>query len=1163
MTNFDFHRLLFPSEFEKLCLDILKIREPGLEFRTFGEWKDNGIDILCTSENKQIIGQCKRYNPNNYNSFKQSLKREVKKCKKENPERYILLSSVTLGVDQFNEIEELFEGYLKRSDIIDSEKLNEFLRDEKNYGHIFKAHSKLLVPNFQSLELALDKVVHRKYYQKTTCFLNEIESKHRLFHHTDQLPFLIKHLEENKVLILTGNPGVGKTATAMMIANYFLNKKVKDLIFLEERDYVEVLSIIDENRLVIVDDFWGQKFSPEIKNHSTFQREFQRIISHFINSDNRFLILTSRDYVIKDVLKVAEQETEILLNENKCIINIEECTDEEKVKILLNHLLFYDFDLSYIKRAHYDNDFEYIIKHKNYSPRHLDFFIRKYLKEDYQSSHAFYKSLHKYLDNPSIFWNEAFQKLNPTAKSILLILLVSGDPMSINDLRSTFDDIQIEVRRILNEAIIPLDFNRELKNLDEFYISIGQDGYYYSSVVQFQSPGIKDYLLEFLRNEGYLWIQPIILNAKFFNQLTFVFSTKEEDVSDYESDTPLFGKKILLSKNLLDLLKHKLLSEFEDLNFCNYDGKELTDELTRYNSKDETKYFKLIELNHLFPIEHEENHDVRDFILEKVLADILSFSYDGKLVAHRSMIYFPSVIKFLYLYLNVKPNEIIQKYYNSISFATEYEYFYGFKKIFPQEFEKFYHNNIHKIRKHIKELIFDDIDYYLNEEEEGIGMELDYLLSAGIEELRKLYKLRITDRFIQNLEASFDINCSSLRKNKKSQKKFKRSSTGFKNKYEPKPYTSIIDEYLPTEDETYNPLQFLRTHGHVELIKEVKNSKSALSSLKSNKEIFETLCHFIVECEIVVKNLDTCQLLDLYIKYYCNKNNIEKDCLIKIGFRIIEELNQTDHYSITKSKINEIIKELKLLNFQIKDLSPVIIPYKNWFRFSHSDIEKYILTKYIDFFEGEQFLRSINEFLCVPNDIKLLEFIQTANENKLWGFYIIPELKRLLKNINLINQQETILSFVDFFNIEFELAWNKKEKVFEVYTSSNVESHYEHILLFCKKEFNIHDFETYFLKDYQNEDTILRLGINTKVVNKLVKQVICTVSKKTANYCMSEEQVAVFEIKLLDFLKLDENFKIAKEVGMVSYVNDLIFSIRNIIENKKVQTATNSQLNGK
>lgn len=793
MTNFDFHRLLFPSEFENFCRDLLEIRETSITFTTYKRGRDGGIDIRATNTEEKIIGQCKLYDPANYNGLLRNLKKEVTKCKRQNADRYIVCINIELTPSRASEIKEAFKGYIQNEeDIIDGIKLNKYLNQEP-YQYLFKSYSKLLVPNLQSIELALDKVVYRKYYQKTTYFLHEIEAKHRLFHHTPQIPFLIQQLEENKVIILTGNPGIGKTTTAMMLANYFLSRKVKDMIFLEERDYAETLGVTEEDRLIVVDDFWGQKFSPDVQNHSTFQREFQTIIGHFTNSNNCYLILTSRDYVLRDVLKEAEVETQNLLNANKHIIKIEDHSSEDKVKILLNHLLFYDFDLSYFQAAQYKDTFEYIINHRNYSPRHLDFFIKSYQKEGYQSSYAFYDSLYKYLDNPKAFWNQAFQKLNPTAKAILLVLLVSGDPLDIEDLKASFDKIQMKAREILNEGIIPTDFNKELIKLEEFYISINQDSYYYGTPIEFQSPGIKDYLLEFLRNEGYLWIHPIILNAKFFNQLTLVFSTKEEKIRDYDSDIPLYGQKILLNNDLKNILKQKLLGEFESLGFCNHEGKELTDELTRYHSHDETKYFKLIMLNHLFPIESNENRDVRNFILDKVLADIEGFDENGKVVAHRAMIYFPDVIKWLQPYLETSPDSIIRIYFNSITFANEYGNLYRFKEAFSEEFQKFYDDNIQSIRKHIKELIFEDIEYYLEEDEGKIGLELDSLLMGGIEELRKQYNFRLTERYIKELETTFEINFSSLRKEKKPRKKARHHASKFKQKekeYKPKPYTT-------------------------------------------------------------------------------------------------------------------------------------------------------------------------------------------------------------------------------------------------------------------------------------------------------------------------------------------------------------------------------------
>ncbi|MBB6610777.1 hypothetical protein H7F15_06985 [Pontibacter sp. Tf4] len=941
----------------------------------------------------------------------------------------------------------------------------------------------------------------------------------------------------------------------MMIANYFLSKKVKDLIFLEERDYTDTLSVAEENRLIIVDDFWGQNFSPQVKSHSNFQREFQRIIGSIANTKNRYLILTSRDYVIRDVLRGAEPETENLLDTNKHIINIKDLSSEDKVKILLNHLLFYDFDLSYFHRAQYDDTFEYIIMHRNYSPRHLDFFIKSYLNGDYQSSYTFYESLYKYLDNPRAFWNEVFQKLNPTAKAILLILLVSGDPMGIEDLKASFNDIQIKAREILYEAIIPGDFYKELKKLEELYISINQDEYYYGTTIKFQSPGIKDYLLEFLRHDGYLWIHAIILKARFFNQLTLVFGTKEEKIDDYDSDIPLYGQKILLSLDLKRLLKQKLLSEFKELSFCNHEEKELTDQLTRYHSNDETEYFKLITLNHLFPIERDENKDIRNFMLESVLADIKSYDDNRHVVAHRSMIYFPSVVRLLLPYLETSPNDIIQIYYESITFATEYRYFYKFKEIYPVAFQKFYVNNIQRIRKHIKELIFDEIEYYLEQDEEEIGIELDSLLMGGIEELRTQYSFRLTERYLKELETTFELDLTSLRKENKSRKKTRYPASKFEQKekeYKPKPYAAIIEEYLPAEEVDYQPIRFLTTHGYTELLKNLKSNKSALSSLKDEKEIFESICHFIVENKVTIRYLDTYQLIETFFNYHCVRINVQAELFVKAAYKIIEGLEQSNHYSATKSRVVKAFKEAGTQKIRIEDLKPILIPYNTWYRFGHSDIITYIIAKYIDCFGGDESSELVTKSLYIPYDHRILQFLQSANATKFWEFYIIPELEKLIGSINFTDQQTILLSFIDFFSIKFELAWKKKEKSFEFSSGSNSESHYENILHFCGIEFYISDFENYFVEDYQHGDNITKLSVNTNVLRRLYERVINTVPRRTSRYTSNGDPVTVFNIILYDFLKAEENYIIAEDIGMVSYVQGTIQAIRSIIENNKV-----------
>ncbi|WP_416864669.1 MAG: hypothetical protein ACMVP2_19175 [Imperialibacter sp.] len=419
-----------------------------------------------------------------------------------------------------------------------------------------------------------------------------------------------------------------------------------------------------------------------------------------------------------------------------------------------------------------------------------------------------------------------------------------------------------------------------------------------------------------------------------------------------------------------------------------------------------------------------------------------------------------------------------------------------------------------------------------------------------IEELRAQYNFRLTERYIRELETTFELDFSSLRKNKKVQKKHRNLPSKFiqkGKKYEPKPYASIIEEYLPVEEEDYQPIMFLKAHGYTELLNDLKRNKSALSSLKDDKEIFESICHFISENKVAIGDLDTYLLLEKFFTYHCYRIGVQPELFIKAARTIIEGLEQSDNYSTTKSSVIQAFKEIGVKKIRIEDFNPILIPYKDWYRFGHSEIKTYIIVKYIDSFEGDEFSRLITESLWEPDDHGILQFLQSANTSKLWELYITPQLERLLDSLIFTDRQATVLSFVDFFSVKFELEWNKKENKFESFSSSNSEFHLENLLHFCGIGFYISDFEIYFEEDYQHSDAITRLSINTQVLSKLCKRVVDTVPKKTSRHLRNEDSSTVFEIRLSDFLQSEENYTIANDIGMVSYIQDTIRKIKEII----------------
>ncbi len=1156
MNNFDFHNLLAPTEFETFCTHVLEIRENPIKFTTYRRGRDGGIDIKSTNTQEKIIGQCKLYIPQNERGLINNLKKELLKCKRLKLDRYIICVNINLSVSLSKEILELFKGYKRcEEDIIDGQKLNKYL-EQPAYEYLFKIYSKLLVPNLKAVEIALEKVINRKFYNISRTFLLDLIDKHKLYHNTEQLQHLIQKLEEDKVIILSGNPGVGKTTTAKMIANYFINRKKSEVFYLGENDYAETTSVLENNRLIIVDDFWGQNFSPKIKDNSTYEREFVSLINNFKSFDNSYLILISREYILKDILKNAELETEHIVRDNKYIIQLKDYSKEDKVKIFLNHLIFYDFELAYLESLSYSDEFEHILNHKNYSPRILEIFIKRYKIEVYQSSYDFYDKLHKYLDNPIEYWTQAFKKLSPNAQLILLVLLITSDPMNSEDLRNSFNSVQEDARNYLNLKINPQEFETELKKLEEFYIFIEKDEFYNTFYIKFQSPGIKDYLLEYLRTDGYLWIKPIIKNAIFFNQLTFIFSTEKEKISDYESDIVLYGEKIVLNESLKKELKNKILTEFETLQFSNYEEREFSDQLTKFYTKNETKYLKLHTISRLLNIDILNNKDVKEFVLSQISKDFERFKINkGKIVEHHSMIYFPSIIKRFFPYLNFTKNEILTIFYESITFAIEYDYFYDFKEIFPIEFNYFYTSNILNIRKHIKELIEDDIDYYLWEDND---LELDTFTSFTIEELSKKYKFRLSTKYLKNLENTFDIKFPFKHKEKrkskiKSKKTNKPSKTN--KKLKPKPYQAIIEEYLPTEEDNYDSISYLKEKKYTNLISALKAGNNILVSFADNKILFENICEFIISKKIEINGLSTFEFIELYISYFTTEKGISRVHLTNFICDLYKHLEQSNHYSITKSKLKAIIKNTFGFELEIEILSPIITPYKQWYKLSTTNFEKYFIAKKLSTADNSEiYKKEILDYLMDSfDDIEILDFLQTADKSKLWNWFINPEIDRLLKTIDFTDDKSIALSFINFFQIEFELSWNRKERTLEIWSSSNSESHFENIFQFINIEFFISDFESYFEIGMQTNETHKRLFININSQKDIYSVLIKTIPSKTVNSWLNNEQETIFEIKLSDFITSSNNYQLLEDVGLVKY-------IKQILQNVKYARTANSSL---
>jgi signal recognition particle GTPase len=219
MSNYNFSTIN-DKEFESLVLDILNT-EFKLNLQEFKVGKDGGIDLRFSSEKNKnsIIVQAKHYIKSGYSQLKSALKnKELPKVKKLHPDRYIIATSLELSATEKDELVTMFYPYiLTANDIFSNQDLNKFLRKHKE---IVKTHFKLWFSNIEIISNILNNAIEGR----TKSYLERIIKKIPLYVLTKNFDSANKILQKEKVLLITGEPGVGKTT----LAEVLLYKKAKD-----------------------------------------------------------------------------------------------------------------------------------------------------------------------------------------------------------------------------------------------------------------------------------------------------------------------------------------------------------------------------------------------------------------------------------------------------------------------------------------------------------------------------------------------------------------------------------------------------------------------------------------------------------------------------------------------------------------------------------------------------------------------------------------------------------------------------------------------------------------------------------------------------------------------------------------------------------------------
>ena len=490
------YELLNDKEFELLARDLLQ-NEFKIKMQSFKKGKDKGIDARYSgSSDNEIIMQAKHYS--NFNNLKSEISKEIVKVGNFNPLplKYFLFTSLDLSVKELDEIFDIGKIYFKSKDnIYCKTKIDNLLSANKN-NYIEEKYYKLWINSSNILK----RILHNAEHGSSDFYEKKILKSSSLYVTTKYFNLALKKLKDNKFLIISGEPGVGKTTLAHNIIYKFLAKGFK-LIYIDAYiSEAEKLLSKDpkERQIIFFDDFLG-RYIDNITNPKNTDSKIINFIDRIKGSKNKYFILTSRTVFLNSAKLISEKLNNSGLEFSEYELKLNEYNLYDKALILYNHLYFNDSTRQYLNFVKSDNFYHKIINHINYNPRIIEFITKLETFKKCNSRDSYIEYVLKCLDEPALIWDHAYKnEIDYEAKALLDTIFTLGRYASEEELvKKTFFSRLDYFKNSKNISTSFDSYNKSIRTLQNSLIITQRDIEKNTLKFILINPSLGDYLISF------------------------------------------------------------------------------------------------------------------------------------------------------------------------------------------------------------------------------------------------------------------------------------------------------------------------------------------------------------------------------------------------------------------------------------------------------------------------------------------------------------------------------------------------------------------------------------------------------------------------------------------------------------------------------------------
>ncbi len=713
MSNYDLN-IFSPSEFEEFCRDILQAKL-NVFIESFKTGKDGGIDLRYSSpQKKNIIIQAKRYK--DFTSLINNLKKEIPKVTSLDPESYIITTSIGLTPQNKDVIKKLFEPYIKSTeDIYGRDDLLNILDQNKK---IEEKYYKLWITSTPILQ----KILHSKIYNQSQFEIEEINEQAKLFVQNDSFPKALKILDENRYIIISGIPGIGKTTLARILVQYLLSSGYEEFVYLSDK-IDDGYTYFHEGRkqVFLFDDFLGRNFF-DAKSLQKNDDKIVKFIKKIQSSPDKVLIFATREYIFNQAKEIYEAFKINNIDVAKCIIDLSVYTKVIKAKILYNHLFHGEIPEEYLEILINKNNYKSLITHPNYSPRIIETFIKQKIWNKC-SPEDFFMVIKKNFDNPQSVWLNSFEtSLNNFSQYTLLVLATLGTPVLLTDLETAVESFFVK-NPILGVSYEPIIFEKSMRELENTFIKTDIDKMG-NFVIEYQNPSIYDFLLYYLEGKNRI-INILISSFVFIDQFQTIFSGQK------------LPGKIMLNNDQIKITGDIICNLEGNLKTCKvYRNNNYGDKFEFVKSEDYLYQF----LNYLNNNYSEKSENIKNFIYRNFAIKFDHSSYKSEYI---QLLHSLDLTRFEF-----EEEKLISDFFIDIETVEDLEIFNEFGLLFPTTFENLINS------EHFAETAY----YIIRQALEDITGEDVFYYQPIIETISRIYPLDLSDelKFLEDKTEDHD-----------------------------------------------------------------------------------------------------------------------------------------------------------------------------------------------------------------------------------------------------------------------------------------------------------------------------------------------------------------------------------------------------------------------